>query len=381
MGSMNRQSERIFAYFLVAFLSIASAQRLVGQQIEPAKKAPIEVVLPDPVEMNFDRSITQVFAGNLEAGANVSVRFVLTNKTDELITFDFAKPNGTCIDFKISSKEISVNESATVEVAFEIPKGNTTGTHSTLIDLYKSGQVVRQIFVSCGITNGLYLGNVQHLMNLPNSVTEYRIPIDFTAPIKFENLEVTVPASSFEGLDVTTTLEITAQGIPFVSVVSSAVDMPYSFVSGSVIVTDRVSGKQAEARVLISKREPVQISPRRLNFVKAVDDSGHRIANAMLRFLETDTQPNEVEASVAKEELQDADAQGKKRQLQEDSIIEVTAQFRNGDRPLIDVKPLGNQIVRVKVRISEKQFDELDEIIWTLKRGGQRFELVCDWSK
>jgi|GEM_PF-1121006 len=361
-----------------------SAQEAAPQTGQPRSA----IVVNQDVDLKFSATTASpdfygiVDLGAIDANSEMILNLTLNNRSESTIRFDTAKPGCTCTEFQVDGNSISSNQAVKALVKFKVTDGRESNRHVANVLFFSDGIRCGALSVTCEIRNRLSFGNaVRNVVNLSDKLIEYRIPVYFSPPVELKNLVAEVPKSELSGLEIDCKLVALEAGICILHLTTSGADVKESFLQEKVVVKDVISGKSIQTDILFTKRGPVEFSPAELFFVKSSEQPEIYEASALIRLRAV----AEVQEQVSEKQKQ-ADAEGEpsgdvNRDSEKSERIKVTALTPAGRKLSIESRAIGKKIARVKVRLGADELKGLEEIVWMIQFGNQRYEWKSKISK
>lgn len=324
---------------------------------------------PNHTAKRFYRTVKM---GSFKSGEQVQAVLELKNLFEEPIVFDNARPSCSCESLTLPAQQIAPGQTAVAKLKFKIGNGSgSDGLHKASFSLYRNGAEVGVITIACEVTEKLFfVSNHQQVLNVNDSLFEYKLPLRFSSPIDAKNLKVSLKQGSFENLEVQTNIVSVEKNFCMVTLSTFAGDMRNSFSSGTVIVTDSESGKTAEAVVLFHKLSPVEVSPKEIMLVKSEDDEGLYEATALIRVL----------AESEKADNQEEDSRIEKEN-EEKTKMHVNAVLSSGEEVKLENKQIGGRIVRSKLYVNSQLIKKGVKLIWEIEANDQTYSVVTELSR
>ena len=265
------------------------------------------------------------------------------NTLDDSLVFATIKAGCSCTHIEAVSHEFPAGQKSVVRLKLVTPKSTPEqGFTSTFTFMDADDLPVLNVVVRFRLRGNLAVdrsgGNV---LELVGEAGRWRIPIFFTEPILFENLQIDKVTSGLSGLAVA--LQADKSG-SYLVISASSEKVDDNGLTGTITITDEVQGISCDAEFLVSKRALVVVSPVIMGFRVQDEILDTFLSNVLLKVTP------DIDGNVSK-------------------LTQIKC-VADGDSLKIESKELGNGIYRLRVIASanqlETQDDEYGKLTWEL---------------
>lgn len=202
--------------------------------------------------------------GGLEIGKPAKLTVVVRNSSGRTLRFDGFRSSCNCTVGSKVIKELKVNETAELQIVID-PQRTGWGAESVAkFTFYDTAKAVGQLVVTCNYKLKSFLAFSRRQYDLrvkdweeKKALDLVQFPFEFTEPIEFDNLQVSVVG----GLPKDKVRLVKLDNSGEVVVDLAGVVIPDSGLYGSVLVTDKVSGTVESCRVSITRVAEFDFSP------------------------------------------------------------------------------------------------------------------------
>jgi len=341
-GSYVHCSSRAFNAFLLGILvspildgNIAGQDRVSSSNRNTDSKAPdFRIAKSAPIEMLFDSYHNVIDLGPLPTRQSGIVTLKLSNPHSTTFDFEGIEIGCKCTSAEMTKTNVESGDATIITIGLDTPKAARTQNRSNSIRLIEKGGDKRSVnlvlrYTLSGLMNfkvNSYVIEVQD----DSGWQEVRLPFLITPPVKEKNIELEIQPDS-SGLSAEF---VSDENTHFVVAKFHSDDVPENGLALTVTARHRLEGLADTARLLLTPRKQLEVTPRTLRF-KIMN--GAFEASALLRY-----------RPAAKDALDE---------LADDRSNALSVEARIGDlKGKVRAKRLGRGIHRLHLSLPEAEF-------------------------
>lgn len=220
--------------------------------------------------------------GELQTSRDYEIRLAVGNDTGQDIVFHRVDGSCGCAKLELGGNVFPASKNSMLVLRIRTPPSqqlNELVIYFRILD--SNGKDVAGIRILGRLAGNLSLKAISNVMVVPEKgVATMAVPVVHSAPIRTEDLQITLSESLGDmvaelvhsKIDETIALELTVAG----GVVQDGT-------SGTVRVTDRVSGKTVSMDLMLTRAMPVTISPVMIRFREDPKVADRWTANVLIR--------------------------------------------------------------------------------------------------
>ena len=203
----------------------------------------------------------------------------LENGTARDIDFDEVRASCGCAKFSPTKGTLVSEETQSFSIDFKAPKSTASGEYLFSALLLKSGNPQVRLNFTCKLQGSLHLEK-NWQFTIRNQKRTAMLPVNFTDPIEFGNLQLSLSDALSQQLDARLVL---VDGNHFVEVeVNPNGWRSNELLAGRLTIKDNLTGAMATAEVLGKKKGELEASPSHLFFRPSSDGKNTGVANIIL---------------------------------------------------------------------------------------------------
>ena len=270
--------------------------------------------------------------GPLEPGQKYVAQIEIRNPSEENIPVDKTKTSCSCTGFNVPANMILAGESVVSDVSFTMPSSSEDGKYRFSVDLFGKGKHVLRLTVTAEIQGNLHINDAHRIVELQSGLNTLRIPVFVSRPIELENLRV----AKTESLGDATLKIVNVSTRTYLELSIHSDELQESYLSGSVSVIDKLSGKSAKLTLLFTKSRPYRLSPSYVRFISVPNEANNKSfsANLILQIVDPALVP--------------------------DHDLQVKCSMVGKKVKAVGVKKLSNQVYKIKLTLSKEEVESLD---------------------
>lgn len=336
----------LFVFFVFLGRSAAFQEKLKFEKPDLVFKAPVKHL--------YDGFYTStVDLGRLEAGTKYNIELWLINPHSEDVNLDSTRTSCKCSGFKADGKLLKRDGRLKTQLSISVPKSTKDGKFGFSVDGYDAkGKHVLRVNGRAELKGNIHIDNTKSLFEVGDGVSEIRIPISFSDPVKGDSISAYVS----DGLESCVTKVDTRGGKSYLVITVHRDVMDGSYIAGFVGIKDKNSGLSARLDIIISKSRPFVLSPSVPRFVEIPKSKPKRFrAKLFLQVIDPSLLPSD-----------------KKK-------ISIRCTTVDGNRVPVQVKPLSKSVFQLQVELTESDLTLIDrekekELNWSFgfKPGSMR---------